>query len=387
MSRALRVLHCPTAVGGQAAALASAERELGLESVALQASDFPNSFGYSMDRELFPPGTWPPVRDYKRWRFLRQAINEFDIFHFNFGQTLMSQSYGVMDLTGFSLPRRIAYYLYHWPFARLPDLPILKRAGKGIIFTFQGDDARQRDYCLANFEISHYRELPETRFSRSVDQGKRKRINRIARYADHMYALNPDLLHVLPYHAQFLPYATVDLRTCRPETRSEHPSRPPRIVHAPTHRQVKGTRFILDAIKRLKEVDHLQFEFKLVEGLTREQAWPVYQQADLLVDQLLAGWYGGLAVELMALGKPVVAYLREEDLSFLPNDMREDIPVLSATPDSIYGVLKELLTVRLDEWPDIGRRGRAFVEEWHDPIRIAALLKDEYERILKSKQT
>jgi hypothetical protein len=41
---------------------------------------------------------------------------------------------------------------------------------------------------------------------------------------------------------------------------------------------------------------------------------------------LFAGWYGGLAVELMALGKPVLAYIREEDLSFVDPQMRYELP-------------------------------------------------------------
>jgi len=48
------------------------------------------------------------------------------------------------------------------------------------------------------------------------------------------------------------------------------------------------------------------------------------ETADLLVDQLLTGWYGAVAVEMMALGKPVVCYLREDDLKFIDSRMRAD---------------------------------------------------------------
>jgi glycosyltransferase involved in cell wall biosynthesis len=383
----MRILHCPCAVGGHATALAAAERELGLQSVTLHASDCPNSFNYPMDRQLFPPGTWPPIRDYKRLRFFRRALREFDIFHFNFGQTLLSQSYGILDLTPFSWPERLAYYLYHWPFALLPDLPILRRAGKGIVVTFQGDDARQRDYCLAHFPIIHYRELPETPYSQSVDTGRRRRIAYFGRYAHRMYALNPDLLRVLPPQARFLPYANVDLRANRPELGTHTSRRVPRIIHAPTDQLVKGTRFILNAVERLRKADGLEFEFQLIEGLSQKDVWPLYREADLLIDQVLAGWYGGLAVELMALGKPVVAYLREEDMAFVPQAMRDSIPVISANPESIYAVLKELLTTRRPEWPEIGRRGRSYVERWHDPLQIAASLKKEYSNILGLSQS
>ncbi len=57
----------------------------------------------------------------------------------------------------------------------------------------------------------------------------------------------------------------------------------------------------------------VRFEFTLVEGLHREEAKRLYERADLFVDQLILGWYGGVAVELMALGKPVIAHIRPGD--------------------------------------------------------------------------
>ena len=87
----------------------------------------------------------------------------------------------------------------------------------------------------------------------------------------------------------------------------------------------------------------------------------------------------------MALGKPVICYIREDDLKFIPPQMREDLPVINATPTNIYEVLKEWLTVRRKELPALGNRSRAYVEKWHDPLKIAAQLKADYESILARK--
>jgi hypothetical protein len=113
----------------------------------------------------------------------------------------------------------------------------------------------------------------------------------------------------------------------------------------------------------------------------------LYADADILVDQLLVGWYGGLAVELMALGKPVVAYIREDDMGFIPSAMHADLPVVNATPGSIYNVLRELLTARRHELGAIGVRSRQYVETWHDPIRVASLLKATYVGLIQSEDT
>jgi glycosyltransferase involved in cell wall biosynthesis len=155
-------------------------------------------------------------------------------------------------------------------------------------------------------------------------------------------------------------------------------------LHAPSHRNAKGTHYIIDAVNRLKD-EGILFDFILVEGRSNADARLLYEQADLVIDQLLAGWYGGLAVEVMALGKPVISYLRRSDLVFIPPEMREELPIIEADPFSIYSVLREWLTVRLGDLMERGARSREYVERWHDPARIARQMKADYDRILLSK--
>jgi glycosyltransferase involved in cell wall biosynthesis len=142
---------------------------------------------------------------------------------------------------------------------------------------------------------------------------------------------------------------------------------------------------VVDAVSRLRD-EGLDFDFQLVEGRTQAELREIYERADIVVDQLLVGWYGGLAVEAMALERPTVAYLRDDDLSFLPTQMRAEIPVVSAEPRTIYAVLRELLTTRRGELPEIGRRGRDFVQRWHDPLRIARELAADYEAALEQRR-
>jgi hypothetical protein len=141
---------------------------------------------------------------------------------------------------------------------------------------------------------------------------------------------------------------------------------------------------VLEAIERLR-AEGVALELLLVEKMSHGQARRAYERADLLVDQLLAGWYGGLAVELMALGKPVVCYLREGDLGHLPPDMRADLPIIQATPQTIYAVLKEWTTIRRGDLVALGHSSRAYVERWHDPLKIAARLKADYECALTNR--
>ena len=49
--------------------------------------------------------------------------------------------------------------------------------------------------------------------------------------------------------------------------------------------------------------------------------------------------------------------------------------------------MKEWLTVRKQELPEIGQLSRAYVEKWHDPVKIASRLKSEYEAVLASRKS
>ena len=215
-----------------------------------------------------------------------------------------------------------------------------------------------------------------------MDDYKRRQIKKFARYANRTYALNPDLLSILP-PAQFLPYAR-DTREWVPHY--GEPRARPRVLHAPSHRGVKGTRFLLEAAKRLKN-EGVPFDLELIENLPHAEVQQRYRKADLVVDQLLLGWYGGFAVEAMALGKPVITYLRTSDLPNVPREMREELPVIPATPATIYDVLKEWLTVRRHALPERGRASRAYVERWHDAREIAKRLIADYGDILRERES
>jgi len=380
---AIRVLHAPELVGGHSGQLARAERELGLASRCVSFWGHP--FGYPCDEILWTNPRSVVGNEVKRLRLLWRAFREFDVIHFNFGMPILPKQ---LDTTAQRSSRaqgvwRFAYNLYA-ALVEFRDLPLLRRAGKAIFVTYQGDDARQGIYCQEHFPISPVGEVEPGYYTPESDARKQREIALFDRYSDGIFALNPDLLHVLPPRARFLPYAHLDLRTWRPVSATNTGSRP-LVIHAPSHRGVKGTRFVLDAVARLK-ADGVDFDFTLVEGLPNAEARKVYERADLLVDQLLTGWYGGLAVELMALGKPVVCYLREGDLAFLDPQMRAQMPIIGAEPATIYGVLREYLTTHRSRLPEIGAASRAFVERWHDPLRTAGFLKEEYSLTLQHRK-
>ena len=374
----LRVLHCLYDVAGNAQGLAEAERELGLDSRCVVLR--PGPLGFAVDEVLTGPGDGHARQEVARWRLLGRALAWADVVHLNFGRSIGPpwKGWGTTRRTAGTGPvAGLAGDLYlraTW----LRDLPVLRAAGKAVFVTFQGDDARQGDVCRARYELSAAPYVEPGYYTPADDAAKRVAIGRFARYADGIFALNPDLLAVLPPGARFLPYASVDPRrwTARP-VRAD--GGPPVVLHAPSHRGVKGTAMVLAALDELA-ARGVDFEFVLVEGVPHDRTVELYERADVLVDQLLVGWYGALAVELMALGRPVLCYLRPEDLAVLPEGMADELPVVPVTPTTLCDVLGAFLTVRRAELGPLGRRSRAFVERWHDPRAIAGQLEVEYRR-------
>jgi glycosyltransferase involved in cell wall biosynthesis len=350
-------------VGGNAWQLAQGERRLGLQStVAYYANswlDYPGDINLRLDR--LPR----PLREVRKWRFFLWAARHFDVFHFNAGGSLMSYSPLGVDS---------------------PDLPILRRLGKAVVVTFQGSDARQEGYCARTFAISPW--SPGYGDGRAPDfRGDRVRARKArwaARWVHRLFALNPDLLNTLPERSAFLPYCNVDLDRFRPAGPVLQ-GRTCRVLHAPTNRFLKGTQFVVEAVERLRRRG-LPLELTLVEGLPHAEVLARYREADIVVDQLLLGWYGGLAVEGMALGKPVVCYLREEDLRFLPREMAQALPIVRSTPDDLARTLEGLLDDPAHT-RRVGEAGRAFVERWHNPFRVAQQLAAVYAEAMDRRAT
>jgi glycosyltransferase involved in cell wall biosynthesis len=360
----IRVLHCPTDTGRNAWTLAQAEKRLGLESTVLVYHSTWLNYPNDIDLDVRSRSRLGKVSAIGG--LLLRAARDYDVIHFNAGRSLMPASQGGL------------------PWLSRADLAYFHMLGKGIVVTYQGCDVRQRTACESRFEVNACAYCT-TACSPELDRHKQHLVEGFDKYADAIFSLNPDLLWVLPERAEFLPYTTIDLDEWVPEPpQPSGPGEPFRILHAPTNRGLKGTPQLLEAVEQLK-AEYPEVELLLVENMPHDEVMEQYRRAHVVVDQLLLGWYGGFAVEAMALGRPVVCYIRDDDLRFIPEAMRAEIPVVSASPADILEVLRGLVRDR-ERLPELGARSRTFVEHWHDPDRIAERTKATYERILARTQ-
>ncbi|WP_226526789.1 glycosyltransferase family 4 protein [Metabacillus niabensis] len=277
-------------------------------------------------------------------RILTDASKEFDVFHFHFGRTFM--------------------------FDR-SDLPLLKAQGKKLIVQHRGSDVR-RISVARNFN-NPYVQIKKG-FS---DENKRISIlKQLSASIDHAIVADHELkpyiegfykkIHVVPQ--------AIHLDHFLPKYPSLHQEKP-LIIHSPTHYKVKGTKHVLAAIDRLQKEGH-RFRFRLLTNLSHEEALKLYRTADIVIDQLLIGSFGVFSLEAMALGKPVICYLRDDLIEKYP----QELPIVNANPDTLYLNLKSLL-VDAKKRHHLGQQGRNYAEAHHDSGIIAKKLKQIYQQI------
>ena len=374
-----KILHIPATVGGNAQTINYQMKLLGIESYSWALSENSMGLGKNADKFIYKETEGFIIKEIKRFWSLRY-IFLYRVVFFNFGSLLYTPfpTYRYNKEKGINFLRLYLYSKYRYVLYRI-EIGLLKLLRVNVFVQYQGSDARQKDYCRSNFEVM----LPEhsksyTWNDRLKDENKREQIKRLEQVAQGIFSLNPDLMHVLPSRTKFLPYSHIDLEIWKP--RPCHVSDYKNVLnigHAPSNRDVKGTDQILEVIQDLHSSHGTSFKFHLIENIPYNKVMDAYQSIDVLIDQIYAGWYGGLAVELMALGKPVLSYIREDDLKFIPPEMAESLPIINTCPENLKQNLISLIEMPYDELVELGIKSRQYVEKWHCPPKVVGRLIED----------
>ena len=142
------------------------------------------------------------------------------------------------------------------------------------------------------------------------------------------------------------------------------------LAHAPNHGHFKGTSYIMEAVASLQKRG-LDIELVTVQHVSNSKVLEVFARADVVIDQLIGGFHGYTALEAMALGKPVISYLRSPELVF------PECPIISATPDSIESVLGDIYS-GIYNLAALGRGGLAYVQKNYSIEAVAIRLAEMY---------
>ncbi len=290
--------------------------------------------------------------------FFARALRRYDIFHYYFDG-------GLLQRTALS---------------RL-EFPLLRLCRKRLVLLPYGNDTWVMDH-IHHLPWRHGLMIDYARALGNRAAAIERRTRRRVRFADVVIGT---LWHVtcLP-RWDILPcvYYPIDTEALGPV--------PPRtegtvtIAHASNHRGAKGTEFVIDAVDRLR-AEGEDVELVLIEGVPNDEALRMIAACDIYLDQLVAA-YALATMEGMALGKVVVSPI--EDLPMYTMFRRysylNECPIVPATPETVYDVLRELLA-RREEWPRIGAELRAYCERRHSYEACREMLEAIYARIWRGE--
>ncbi|MGR6997945.1 hypothetical protein ACU686_07310 [Yinghuangia aomiensis] len=172
----LRVLYAPRDIAGQPGTWARGIRALGVEAEVWSFGE--PAFG------LVPDRVWDADRlladPAYRWDVLDRAVRRFDVFHFQYGRSLLNAHEPLLPA--------------------LWDLPLLRSLGKKVFMHWHGSDVRLRSVHMAREPDSYLKDAV-------VDEPRIHALVEIARrHCDRMFVSTPGLLDYVP-DAELVPLA------------------------------------------------------------------------------------------------------------------------------------------------------------------------------------
>jgi len=252
------------------------------------------------------------------------------------------------------------------------DYPILKLFKKKIVSVFCGSDIRYWYAYNQEFKSLGLLEGIQSRLENAeLDSTGRdnyfrklKRVRVAERYSD-LILSQPIMaqLQVRPYMRLNIP---LDISQYRWKVFARDK---PVILHAPTHRDYKGTKYVLEATELLKR-EGIEFDFRLLEGMPNSEIRDQLRDADIVIDQLLGQTVATLALEAMASGNVVFA-------RYLPQRLRIPLecPVVNVTEHTLADHLRRII-LDVDLRKRIAYAGRAYVEKYHSHIKVTQEILD-----------
>ncbi len=346
----MRVLHAAAEIAGQASILCRALRAQGVDATALAYNaQYP---AYPTDVLVPHDGKPALLRLLGYLSTAARFVGRYDLVHVHFGRSLVPP----------------------WNL----DLPLHRALGTKLVFHFHGCDARHRALMLERH--------PESAACAEcapfcIPSRQRRAIAQSRQYGFRTFVSTPDLLESVP-HAEHLPVA-LDVSAWAGGEEDGAPPRPGAraagvvVLHVPTDRLIKGTRWIEQGIARATG-GAPGISFRLLERAPWSAVRAAMAQADVIVDQVFLGWYGLVAVEAMALGKPVVGFIRPD---FEARARALGLPLVRCTKEDVGEVVLALARDPARR-AALGVEGRAYARRVHDASVVAARLVETYRAAL-----
>jgi glycosyltransferase involved in cell wall biosynthesis len=329
---------------------------------------------------------------YRHAAFFAWALSRYDIFHF-------SNMHGL----------RFGDALHNWAadrYSEAAEVRLLKRLGKKIVYSNNGclDGVLQSTFNAwgpePTCEICPWRTVPSV-CSDNTNRAWGELRNSLADYqvttGGNRADWNDDpSVHEVPE------FYCLDSEVWRPDVPipPEHRIEPRpgqlRLYHAVgnadervapgTRQSLKSTHVWFPLAERLRS-EGRDVELFYATNIPNRDVRYYQLQSDIVCDMLTLGWFGSNVREAMMLGKPAICYLRpvwlEQIRERVPGYV-EELPVVSATPETVHDVVSELLDDPAKR-QELGRAGREFALTWHSAEAGARRFDEIYSELLETR--
>ncbi len=325
-------------------------------------------------------------------RFYLKSIIKYDIFHF-------SNAHGMVF--GFYLHNLFAKH-----FGEYSEIKLLKYLGKRIVYSNNGCLDGVSKTAFSQWEpfntcnICQWNDHPEVcSDERNLQWGKIR--NELADYQMTIggnrtdYNDDPRVHEVPGFYCLDHHFWDPDLKI-PDKYQLDRVDNSLRIFHsignfqlrtkAEDNMNIKCSHIYFPLIDRLK-AEGYPIELIFFTDIPNKEIRYYQLQADIVVDMLTFGWFGANIREAMMLGKPCICFIRPEWLVSMKDEIPDyvnGLPIISATPDTVYTVIKDLLD-NPEKRQILGKKSREFATKWHSAESGAKQIENIYSDLLQQK--
>ncbi len=270
------------------------------------------------------------------YNFLR-FFWRYDVFFFLSGETLLTRKL-----------RPLEFRLY-------------KLLGKRVVMSFVGADIRSPKYLQwKNDHIYEY--LQGAVEPKKTEPFQDKLIRDARKFAEKIFVSTPDLLDIIP-EAEFFP-VMLDIDQFQRDFEAAEPFDKPDdeiwILHAPSGPVNKGSMHIHSVLRTFEKecskkvrliipTEHRESETRNYT-LTRYDLLRYYKSCDIVIDQMVVGWYGMQSLEALYAGCSVLCFIEDKYRSFAS----PDFPIIHCNMNNLLSMLHTA----------VGRKGNESGRDW-----------------------
>jgi hypothetical protein len=262
------------------------------------------------------------------------------------------------------------------PQAKWLELPLMRLAGKRVVVSAYGADVRLKEANEKWQPWNICRECPEPGRHCICTNDKKAWLDHWVAWSNKALAMGDMGDFVFRADRDFI-YWPIDVKKID-YVGVQHHQGPVIVAHSPNHKHFKGTRFLEDAVRSLRNKG-LDVNLDIIQGVSNQEARRRYAAADIVFAQCLAGWTGFTEIEAMAAGKPVMTFIRSPQYI-------ETIPGWPCVNADAEHVEKELERLILD--PDLrielGQKGREYIEKYWSFEALASKYDNFHQSIWKN---